>query len=68
MPVLQSVPVVVCHPPVAANINDSVLVDLSMFKEVSYDAAKKAAKIYQGQRWGDVYNRLDKYGVTVVGG
>ncbi|KAI4195361.1 MAG: hypothetical protein LQ350_007230 [Teloschistes chrysophthalmus] len=54
--------------PLAANINDGVLIDMSMFKEVSYDAAKKAAKIGAGQRWGDVYSRLDPYGVTIVGG
>ncbi|KAI4103834.1 MAG: hypothetical protein L6R37_003638 [Teloschistes peruensis] len=55
MPVLQSVPVVVCHPPVAANINDSVLVDLSMFKEVVLangsivDANEKSNQISGGR-------------------
>ena len=54
--------------PLAANINDGVLIDMAMFNEVSYDAANNEARVGAGQRWGNVYDALDAYNVTVVGG
>ena len=54
--------------PLAANINNGVLIDMSMFKGVNYNAANSLAIVGAGQRWGDVYNQLDPYNVTVVGG
>ena len=54
--------------PLAANINDGVLIDMALFREVSYEATKHVAKVGVGQRWRDVYNALNAYRVTVVGG
>lgn len=54
--------------PLAANINDGVLIDMSMFSGVAYNAAKSVATVGAGQRWGDVYHQLDPHNVTVVGG
>lgn len=54
--------------PLAANINNGVLIDMSMFNRVDYDAASNVARIGAGMKWGDVYKRLDPYNVTVVGG
>ncbi|KAI9784387.1 MAG: hypothetical protein M1816_000858 [Peltula sp. TS41687] len=54
--------------PLAANINDGVLIDMSMFNRVYYDAANDVAMIGAGLKWKDVYNHLDPYNVTVVGG
>ena len=54
--------------PLAANINDGVLIDMSLLKGVEYNAAKNQVKVGAGQRWGDVYKQLDAYNVTVVGG
>lgn len=53
--------------PLAANIN-AVLIDISMLKGVEYNAVKDQVKVGAGQRWGDAYNQLDAYNVTVVGG
>ncbi|KAK7959061.1 FAD-binding oxidoreductase [Apiospora aurea] len=54
--------------PGAANIDEGVLIDLSKFDHVTFDAEKGAASIGAGQRWLNVYTQLDKYNVTVVGG
>ena len=54
--------------PLGANINNGVLIDMSMFKGVIYDADKSVAIVGAGQTWGDVYNQLDPHNVTVVGG
>ncbi|KAI1499597.1 putative FAD-binding oxidoreductase [Biscogniauxia marginata] len=54
--------------PLGANINDGVLVDMSKFNTVEYDAARKVAVVGSGLRWGEVYHQLDQYNVTVVGG
>ena len=54
--------------PLAANINNGVLIDMSMFNGVTYDAANDVAKVGAGQKWGDVYKQLDPHNVTVVGG
>ena len=54
--------------PLAANINNGVLIDMAMFNGVDYDATKNEARVGAGQRWESVYNALDAYNVTVVGG
>ena len=54
--------------PLAANINNGVLIDMAMFNNVTYDAANDVATVGAGQTWGDVYRRLDPHNVTVVGG
>lgn len=54
--------------PLAANINDGVLIDMALMNGVSYDAAHSEARVGAGQRWRDVYHALDSYKVTVVGG
>ena len=54
--------------PLAANINNGVLIDMSMFNGVAYDIENNVATVGAGQTWGDVYNQLDPYNVTVVGG
>ncbi|KAL8821629.1 MAG: hypothetical protein Q9223_000372 [Gallowayella weberi] len=54
--------------PLGANINDGVLIDMSRFRGVEYDAANSVVKVGAGQRWKDVYQRLDTHNVTVVGG
>ena len=54
--------------PLAANINDGVLIDMSMFNGVKYDAANSLATVGAGQKWESVYDQLDPYNVTVVGG
>ena len=54
--------------PLAANINDGVLIDMSMFNRVNYDAAHSIATVGSGMTWGDIYNQLDPHNITVVGG
>ncbi|CAG8949541.1 hypothetical protein HYFRA_00007773 [Hymenoscyphus fraxineus] len=51
----------------AANIDDGVLVDMSLIKEVTYNAAKNTVVVASGNRWGDVYKILDPFNVTAVG-
>ena len=54
--------------PFAANINDGILIDMSSFNTVNYDAAANVATVGAGQRWADLYAHLDQYNVTIVGG
>lgn len=54
--------------PKAANIRDGVLIDMSLFNEVSYDATTNLAVIGPGLTWGAVYKTLEAFNVTVVGG
>ncbi|KAI4225437.1 MAG: hypothetical protein L6R36_003921 [Xanthoria steineri] len=54
--------------PLAANINDGILIDMSSVKGVSYDAAKDIVTVGTGQKWRDVYTQLDLYNRSVVGG
>lgn len=52
----------------AAATDKGVLIDLSKFDTLQYDASKSQAQIGVGRRWGEVYNYLDQFKVTVVGG
>lgn len=54
--------------PLAANINDGVLIDLSALSEVTFEPSSKTVTVGSGNRWGDVYSVLDRYNVTVAGG
>lgn len=54
--------------PLAANINDGILIDMSLFTGISYDPGSHVATIGTGQIWRNVYNHLEQYNVTVVGG
>ncbi|KAI0403372.1 putative FAD-binding oxidoreductase [Xylaria palmicola] len=53
--------------PLGANINDGVLFDLSGLNRIEYHAQRGVAVVGTGMRWGDVYQYLDQYNVTVVG-
>lgn len=54
--------------PGAANIDDGILIDLSGFDKVEYDASRNVAVVGTGLRWGEVYSQLEEFNVTVVGG
>ncbi|RYP06146.1 hypothetical protein DL764_003322 [Monosporascus ibericus] len=54
--------------PDAANIDEGILIDLSGFNEVEYDASRNVAVVGSGLRWREVYSQLDQFNVTVVGG
>ena len=54
--------------PLAANINNGILIDLSRFNHVHYDATKSLVTVGSGSRWEDLYSAIDPYNVTVVGG
>ncbi|KAK4148766.1 hypothetical protein C8A00DRAFT_47468 [Chaetomidium leptoderma] len=55
--------------PRSANIDqDGVLIDLSGLNQVTYDAASGTARVGAGNTWRKVYNVLDAYNVTAVGG
>jgi FAD/FMN-containing dehydrogenase len=45
-----------------------ILIDLQRLNEMSVSADKKVATIGPGKKWGDVYEALDPYGLSVVGG
>jgi FAD/FMN-containing dehydrogenase len=53
--------------PGAANINGGVLIALSNFRVVEYDAKNSVARIGTGLRWAEVYPELDPHNITVVG-
>ncbi|KAK8045598.1 Bifunctional solanapyrone synthase [Apiospora rasikravindrae] len=54
--------------PGAAVVDGSVLIDLSRFTQIEYNAEHEKVVIGTGLRWRNVYDYLDPYGVTVVGG
>lgn len=58
------------HMPVpgASSVDRGVLIDLSRFTRLEYDADKSQAVVGPGLRWQNVYDYLDQYEVTVVGG
>jgi FAD/FMN-containing dehydrogenases len=45
-----------------------VLISMSRFNVVTYDATTKTATVGAGSIWDAVHLALEKYGVTVVGG
>ena len=54
--------------PLGANTNDGVLVDTSSLNIKEYDRTTQTVKIGTGLKWRQVYDYLDQYKVTVVGG
>ncbi|PGH12794.1 hypothetical protein AJ79_04018 [Helicocarpus griseus UAMH5409] len=51
----------------AASIQDGVTIDLSLMSAVTYNKAVDTVSIGPGARWGQVYDTLDKIGVSVAG-
>ncbi|KAK8084262.1 hypothetical protein PG997_005533 [Apiospora hydei] len=62
-PVRRTLPV-----PGVAVVDGDVLIDLSRFAQIEYNAEHEKVVVGAGLRWRDVYDYLDPYGVTVVGG
>ncbi|RYP77476.1 hypothetical protein DL769_003386 [Monosporascus sp. CRB-8-3] len=58
------------HMPVtgAANADNGVMIHMSSFTQIEYDAEKDQVVVGTGLRWQNVYEYLDQYEVTVVGG
>ncbi|KAI2486872.1 FAD binding domain containing protein [Pyrenophora tritici-repentis] len=58
------------HSPIpgASSIRGGVLIDLSLFNEVTPAEGGKSVIIGAGNRWIDVYQALEKEGLAVVGG
>ncbi|KAF7594715.1 hypothetical protein BBP40_008608 [Aspergillus hancockii] len=54
--------------PLAANIDTGVLINLSGFDQVTYDAEEGVVEVGAGLKWKDVYTYLDAFKVTVAGG
>ncbi|KAH8432933.1 FAD-binding oxidoreductase [Aspergillus melleus] len=54
--------------PLGANINNGVLIDMSRFDNLVYDEKEQVVTIGAGLRWRDVYEGLEKYNRTAVGG
>ncbi|KAI1139195.1 putative FAD-binding oxidoreductase [Hypoxylon sp. FL0543] len=51
-----------------ANIDNGVLIDMSNFTRLDYDAERSVAVVGAGLTWGDVYTQLQAQGVIAVGG
>lgn len=58
------------HMPVtsAANIDNGVMIDMSSFTQIEYNAETSQVVVGTGLRWEHVYHHLDQYKATVVGG
>lgn len=54
--------------PSAAMADNEVLIDMSRFTDIEYNKEHEKAVIGTGLRWQNVYDYLDQYGVTIVGG
>ena len=52
----------------AATVQDGVVIDLSLFSEVTPADDGSTVTIGTGAKWIDVYKTLDEKGLTVVGG
>ncbi|KAH7029081.1 oxidoreductase FAD-binding protein [Microdochium trichocladiopsis] len=52
----------------ANNIDDGVTIDLSKLNQVNVSKDRKTVDVGPGNRWLDVYGRLETQGLTVVGG
>jgi FAD binding domain len=52
----------------AGTVQDGVVIDLSLFCEVTPSADGSTVTIGTGAKWIDVYKALDKKGLTVMGG
>ncbi|KAF2197572.1 bifunctional solanapyrone synthase [Delitschia confertaspora ATCC 74209] len=58
------------HSPLSqwANINNGVLISMSKFTDLRYDASSKTVTTGFGNRWGAVYDYLEQFGRLAVGG
>lgn len=45
-----------------------ILIDLQNLNQLTLSSDKKSVTIGPGKRWGEVYDALDPYGVSVIGG
>ena len=52
----------------AASQPGGVTIDLAAFKQVDVSADRKTTSIGPGNRWGDVYPKLDSQGLAIPGG
>lgn len=52
----------------AANQQNGVTIDLGAFKQVQVSADRKKTSIGPGNRWADVYSKLDAQGIAIPGG
>lgn len=52
-----------------SSINDTgILIDLQKMNRLTLSSDSAVVSLGPGLRWGDVYNALDTYGVSVIGG
>jgi FAD/FMN-containing dehydrogenase len=51
-----------------AGVNAGILLDMSMMNSMSISSDTKTFSVGPGVRWGQVYEFLDPYNVTAVGG
>lgn len=52
-----------------SNVNDNgLLIDLRRINQLSVSSDSSVVSLGPGLRWGDVYNALDPYGVSLIGG
>lgn len=52
----------------ASNIQGGITVDLSSLTQVEVSKDRTVTKVGAGNRWLDVYSKLDPIGLSVVGG
>lgn len=52
----------------ASNINGGITIDLINLKQVTVSADKTQTSVGPGNRWFDVYSKLQPQGLTVIGG
>lgn len=52
----------------ASSIEGGITVSFTNMRGVSLSADRKVASVQPGNVWGDVYQELTKYDVTVIGG
>ncbi|KAL8646753.1 MAG: hypothetical protein Q9226_006730, partial [Calogaya cf. arnoldii] len=52
----------------ASNIQDGVTIDLNKLRQVEVSKDRTVTKVGAGNRWLDVYSKLDPMGLSVVGG
>jgi FAD/FMN-containing dehydrogenase len=45
-----------------------VTIDLALFKQVEVSPDRKSASVGPGNRWSEVYDRLQPFGLAVSGG
>lgn len=51
-----------------ANINDGILISLDRLTKTVFDPSTSLVSIGPGNRWGEVYEHLEQFNRTMVGG